>query len=72
MNSSSSSALRAGVAGALLGFALAFGGAAHAQETLRPEVGRPLQAAQELIKSGRYREALAKVRDAEAADAPVT
>jgi hypothetical protein len=69
MNSSSSSALRAGVAAALVGAALAFGGAARAQETLRPEVGRPLQAAQELIKSGRYREAMAKVRDAEAAGA---
>src|SRR4051812_11729636 len=69
MNSSSSSALRAGLAAALVVSALAFGGAASAQETLRPEVGRPLQAAQELIKSGRYREALAKVRDAEAAGA---
>ena len=39
---------------------------AQAQGGLRPEVGRPLQAAQEMIKSGRYREALAKVRDAEA------
>jgi hypothetical protein len=37
-----------------------------AQEGLRPEVGRPLQAAQDLIKSGRYKEALAKVRDADA------
>ena len=44
-------------------------GAALAQETLRPEVGKPLQAAQELIKSGRYKEALAKVREAEAAGA---
>ena len=41
-------------------------GIAHAQEGLRPEVGRPLQAAQELIKAGKYREALAKVRDADA------
>ncbi len=40
-------------------------GALLAQESLRPEVGRPLQAAQELIKSGRYREALAKVHEAE-------
>src|SRR5215212_3013612 len=37
-----------------------------AQEALRPEVGRPLQAAQELIKAQRFKEALAKVRDAEA------
>ncbi|XVJ70941.1 MAG: hypothetical protein HEQ39_15955 [Rhizobacter sp.] len=33
---------------------------------LRPEVGKPLQAAQELIKSQRFKEALAKVRDADA------
>lgn len=39
---------------------------AHAQEALRPEVGKPLQAAQELIKAQKYKEALAKVRDAEA------
>lgn len=39
---------------------------AHAQEALRPEVGRPLQAANELIKAQKYKEALAKVRDAEA------
>jgi hypothetical protein len=45
--------------------ALLFGGA-QAQEALRPEVGRPLQAAQELVKAQRYREALAKVREADA------
>lgn len=39
---------------------------AHAQEALRPEVGRPLQAAQELIKAQKFKEALARVRDAEA------
>jgi hypothetical protein len=39
---------------------------AHAQEALRPEVGKPLQAAQELIKAGKYKDALAKVRDADA------
>ena len=44
-------------------------GAASAQETVRPEVGKPLQAAQELIKSARYKEALAKVREAEAGGA---
>ena len=69
MNSSSSSRLRAAAAAALFAVALAAGGAVVAQESLRPEVGKPLQAAQELIKSGRYREALAKVRDAEAAGA---
>ena len=41
-------------------------GAAAAQEALRPEVGRPLQAAQELVKAQRYKEALVKVRDADA------
>ena len=39
----------------------------RAQESLRPEIGKPLQAAEALIKGGHYREALAKVRDAEAA-----
>lgn len=53
--------------------ALALGAAAWAPvgtasaQALRPEIGRPLQAAQEMIKSGRYREALGKVREAEAA-----
>ena len=33
---------------------------------LRPEVGKPLQQAGDLLKNGKAREALAKVRDAEA------
>ena len=33
---------------------------------MRPDVGKPLQAAQELIKAGKYKEALAKVREADA------
>jgi hypothetical protein len=37
---------------------------AHAQ--LRPEVGKPLQQAAEYLKSGRAKEALAKVREADA------
>ncbi|MBV2234992.1 MAG: hypothetical protein KUL75_05530 [Sterolibacterium sp.] len=41
-------------------------GSAHAQESLRPEVSKPLVAAQELIKAKKYREALAKIRDADA------
>src|SRR6188472_1579471 len=69
MSSSSSSRLRAVAAAALLAAGLALGGGAAAQESLRPEVGRPLQAAQDLIKGGKYREALAKVREAEAAGA---
>ncbi len=39
---------------------------ALAQETIRPEVGKPLQAAQDLLRSGKYKEALAKVREADA------
>ncbi|MES2989829.1 MAG: hypothetical protein V4844_00285 [Pseudomonadota bacterium] len=45
--------------------ALVFG-AAQGQAALRPEVGRPLQAAESLIKGGKFREALAKVREADA------
>jgi hypothetical protein len=67
MNSSSSSRRLRGAAGAvLLAATLLAGGSAFAQ-TLRPEIGKPLQAAQELIKAQRYKEALAKVREAEAA-----
>lgn len=43
---------------------IAFG--AQAQDTVRPDVGKPLQAAQELIKAGKYKDALAKVHDADA------
>ncbi len=39
---------------------------AQAQETVRPEIGKSLQSANELIKAGKYKEALAKVRDADA------
>ncbi|KNZ34252.1 MAG: hypothetical protein AD742_02385 [Methylibium sp. NZG] len=39
---------------------------AHAQESVRPEIGKSLQAASDLIKGGKFREALAKVRDADA------
>ncbi|HUG25695.1 hypothetical protein [Piscinibacter sp.] len=38
----------------------------RAQEAVRPEVGRPLQAAQELIRARKFKEALAKVREADA------
>jgi hypothetical protein len=37
-----------------------------AQAQLRPEVGRPLQQASELLKAGKAREALAKAREADA------
>lgn len=39
---------------------------ATAQEAVRPDVGKPLQAAQELIKAQKFKDALAKVRDADA------
>lgn len=41
---------------------------AAAQDAVRPAVGTPLQAAQKLIKAGKYREALEKVQEAD--DAP--
>jgi len=36
---------------------------AYAAETLRPEIGKPLQEAAQLIKSGKNKEALAKLRE---------
>ncbi len=39
---------------------------ALAQDSVRPDVGKPLQAAQELIKAQKFKDALAKVRDADA------
>ena len=62
MNSSSSSALRV-IAAALLAGCLTGG---RAQETVRPEVGKILQDASALIKAQKYKEALARVRDADA------
>ena len=57
--------LRAGaLAAALL---LAQATPALAQNTVRPEVGKPLQAADSLFKAKKYREALAKVAEADAA-----
>ena len=44
---------------------LAFTLGAHAQDSVRPDVGKPLQAAQELIRAGKYKQALDKVREAE-------
>lgn len=51
------------VAATLLAAALTSG---YAQDAVRPDIGKPLQAAGELIKAGKYKEALAKVRDADA------
>lgn len=39
---------------------------AQAQEAVRPDVGKPLQAAQELIRAQKFKEALNKVREADA------
>jgi len=57
--------LRAGLLSAVLAFAClgAFGPARA--EAVRPEVGNPLQAAQKLTASGKHREALAKISEAE-------
>lgn len=57
-----SSKLKPLVAALVLGAALS----AQAQDSVRPDVGRPLQAAGDLIKAGKYKEALAKVREADA------
>ena len=35
----------------------------YAQEAVRPEIGKPLQAASALLKSGKYKEALTKIRE---------
>ncbi|KAB2839324.1 MAG: hypothetical protein F9K47_16180, partial [Burkholderiales bacterium] len=63
------------VAGVLkrLALALVFTGAAlflapvaQAQEAVRPEIGKPLKAAGDLLKAGKHKEALAKIREADA------
>jgi hypothetical protein len=52
------------LASAATALAITLGAAqVQAQGGLRPEVGKPLQAAQDMIKAGRYREALAKVHE---------
>jgi hypothetical protein len=62
-----SNILRAGILAAAL--LLAHAVPAAAQNTVRPEVGKPLQAAESLFKARKYREALAKVAEADAASA---
>ena len=55
------------VAAVLLSIAFASGlRAAEADNTVRAELGKPLQAAQELIRQHNYRDALAKIREADA------
>ncbi len=56
---------RAGLLIAALGFTLALGQAAHA--AVSQEVGKHLGAAQELMKKGKYKEAMAQVNDADRA-----
>jgi hypothetical protein len=51
---------------ALLLAALAGASPGLAAEAMRAEVGKPLQAAQDLLKTKKYNEALAKVREADA------
>ena len=46
--------------------AAALTGAAWAQQGMRPEVGKPLQQASDMLKAGKAKEALAKVREADA------
>ncbi|MFT5642517.1 MAG: tetratricopeptide (TPR) repeat protein [Janthinobacterium sp.] len=55
---------------AAIGLALAppllgIGALAHAADTVRAEIGKPLQEAQKLTSSGKHKEALAKLRDAD-------
>jgi len=58
--------MRHGLAAAMALCLCMWGGHAVAQGGLRPEVGKPLQQAQELIRGGKYKEALGKVREADA------
>ncbi len=53
---------------ALVASLLAFSNAAvFAQDSVRPDVGKPLQAANELMRANKFKEALAKIREAESA-----
>ena len=52
-------------AAVLAGLLIAAMPSGHAQEKVRPEVGTPLQAAQDLMKANKYKEALAKIHDAD-------
>ncbi len=49
----------------IAGLLLSFAPVSHAQEKVRPEVGKPLQQAQDMLKSKRYKEALAKLKEAD-------
>ncbi len=54
------------LASLLLGSTLFLVGISHAEDTLRPEVAKPMLAAQELVKAQKYKEAMTKIREAEA------
>src|SRR5437660_1703859 len=56
---------------ALVALVISAGAIAHAQEkeTIRPEVGKPLQAAQELLKAHKPKEALGEITKAAAQEA---
>ncbi|HXN15577.1 MAG TPA: hypothetical protein VN878_04315 [Usitatibacter sp.] len=59
--------LRTGIAALALAFGcVSFAPFALAADSVRPEVGNPLKAAQALTKSGRHREALSKINEADA------
>ena len=54
------------VAAAWLTAGLLLGAApGQTQETVRPEIGKPLQLVQELLKTGKYKDALVKLRETE-------
>jgi tetratricopeptide (TPR) repeat protein len=60
--------LRLALICAILGLAAICAPVAFAQskgESVRPEVGKPLQSAQELVKAHKYKEAMAKIAEAE-------
>lgn len=61
-----SSPARAALAALLAALALGVHAQAPAKETVRPEVGKPLQAAQDLLRAQKPKEALAKVQEADA------
>jgi tetratricopeptide (TPR) repeat protein len=56
----------AGTVAVAAALALSIQSPVHAQERVRPEIGKPLQAAQDLVKANRFKEALAKVREVDA------
>jgi hypothetical protein len=60
--------IKRGVACAVVGTLLAFfaSGNVSAQEKVRPEIGKPLQQATDLMRTNKFKEALAKIREADA------